>query len=934
MKKKTAFKVVLVVLFTLLVAIGMYMSYRANYLQTLEIGEEYLPVFQTNMEYKYQILGFNFILFLVVIFVQNLLIKRGLKPFFADEKKDMPKLPNKSIAYILAAIMSIVITKAVMEKYMLFINSIWTGTADPIFNMDLGFFFFQKPFVELVLMYAIGIIVLMSLYMALYYIIVFNVYLSGVDKEILKKSAFMKQLKLNAMLAIVLVAGVVFLKTYDIVFAQFLALKDADGAKLVGAGITDVTIRLWGHRILAAVMVVSGALIIKNIGRDNVRKILTSVLIVPVYLVGVFLVTVVFSTLFVNTNRLDKEAPYIGYNIEYTKAAYGLNIEEKYIDAVEEIKKNDLEENETVISNITLVDDELTLDTLESLQTNYGYYTYRNTKLAQYTIDGKDTAVYISPREILSSSDSNTANNKTYKYTHGYGNIISYASKVTTNGNVAYVQKNIDGSDAKIAVSEPRIYFGTETNHAVVTGDKTTEFDYPINSRNNAEYDYHGKAGIKLNLIDRIILTVMKRDVSIAFSDNVNDNSKVIMNRNVIERAKTIMPYLVYDKKPYMVITDEGKQVWVLDAYTVSNEYPYAQKSFVDCNGTKRDISYIRNSVKVLVDAYDGTTTFYITDETDPITMLYNRMYPSLFKKQDAIPSDIAAHFVYPEFLYNVQSKILEYYHNVTEDVLYRGNDVWEYADYSFTKTSAIENKIKPYYTMIKDGEGNNRIGLVIPYTNYGKQNIVSYVVGTTNNQGNNNLVLYKYSQGSNVIGPKQLEKVIEQDTAIQKEIESVNVTGTKVTKKLLIVPVNNSLLYVEPVYQQQLNEKNAVPLLKKVIVASGNKVTIGDNLEEALQKLVSQSATSITVENTDTLEDMIDTLIQANQDLKDSSKASDYEMMGKDIKKLQELIDQLGKLQEENKKESKEVNTKGNEITNTVSENSVGSIFNRNIVE
>ena len=906
MKKKSIIKVMLVIVFTILIGVGMAMSYRANYLQTMEIGKDYLPVFHTTMQYKYQVLGFNFVLFLMIIFIQNLLIKRGLKPFFADEKKEMPKLPNKSLAYILAGIISLLVSPVITQKYMMFMNSMWTGNADPIFNLDLGFFFFQKPFIEMMLVYAIGILVFLSIYIALYYIIVFNVHLDGVDRDILKKSAFMKQLKINAMMVIVLAAAMVFLKTYDIGLGQFLTLKDATATKLVGAGMTDVTIKLWAPRILAVVMIVSGALIIKNIGNNKLKKTIASVMIVPTYLVGLFIVTVGFSTLFVHNNRLDKEAKYIGYNIESTKAAYGLNVTEKDIENTENITNEDLENNTAIINNIALVDEKLTLDTLESLQTNYGYYTYRNTKLQKYAVNGEEMAVYVSPREIVSSAETSTANNKTYKYTHGYGSIISYASKVTANGNVDYLQKNIDYSDAKIPVSEPRIYFGTETNHAVVTNsNQTTEFDYPVTSKQNAEYAYHGNAGIHLNLLDRLILSVMKRDVSIAFSENFNTESKVIMNRNVMERAKTIMPYLVYDKKPYMVLTEEGGQVWVLDAYTVSNEYPYAQKSMIDVDGTKKEMNYIRNSVKVLVDAYDGTVTFYMMDEADPMLMVYNKLYPSLFKNKKDIPSDVASHFVYPEYLYDVQANMLEYYHNVTEDVLYRGNDVWDYATYSLTKSSAAENKMKPYYTMVKDAEDNNTIGLMIPYTAYGKQNIVAYLVGTVNSNHNIELALYKFSQGSNVIGPKQLEKVIEQDENISKEIESVNVTGTKISKNLMIVPVNNSLLYVETIYQQQLNEKNALPLLKKVIVASGNKVTIGNSLEDALKKLLSESATNITVDNTDTMEDVVDTLIDANKNLKDSSKANDYEMMGKDIKKLQELIDQLEEMQKEQQKEN-----------------------------
>ena len=921
-KKKSKLKVIIVIIFTMIVAMGLYMSYRSNYLQTLEIGENYLSVFQTNCKYYYQALGFHFVLFFILIVLQTVGIKKGLKPFFLDEKKEIPKLPNKSIAYIIAVILSLIVNHFVVEKYMVFANSIWTGTTDPIFHLDISFFLFQKPFIELLLLYGIGILVFSTIYMSIYYIAVFNIYLSGVDKELLKKSSFTKQLRINAFLIIVLVASMLFLNTYNIEFGQFLTLKDGLSTKLIGAGLSDVTIKLWGYRILSIVVIISGVLIIKTIGKENLKKVLCSILIVPAYLVGMFVIVLGFNLLFVNNNRLDKEMEYIGYNLEYTKSGYGLTIAEEELESAESITKKDLKENAEILQNITLVDNKTTLDTLESLQTNYGYYTYRNTKLQKYMVNGEETAVYVSPREIAASSGLTTYNNKTYEYTHGYGTIISYASKVDSNGNVKYVQKSLDDTDKQILVSEPRIYFGTENNGAVIINRSgKTEFDYPINSTKSKEYTYTGSAGIHLNFIDRVILSVMNRDINIAFSNSLNAQSKVIMNRNVVERAKTIMPYLMYDKKPYLVISDEGKQVWVLDAYTVSNEYPYSQKSLLEQNGSlKKEINYIRNSVKVLIDAYDGTTTFYIMDETDPIIMLYQKIYPELFKQKNEIPKDIIQHFTYPEYLYHVQSDILKYYHNVTEDVLYRGNDVWEYTTFTNNKTVGLDTKMKPYYTMVKSKDSKNKIGLVIPYTGYGKQNIVAYLVGTIDDNGALELSLYKYAQGSNVLGPKQLEKVIEQDETISNTIESVNVTGTKILKNLTIVPVNQSLVYVETIYQQQLNEKEALPLLKKVIVASGNKVTIGNTLEEALEKLVSQSATNIEVENTDTMNDLINTIIDANKNLKESTKSSDYEMIGKDITKLQSLIDDLQVMQEQNeKKQEKEATKKVN--NNQISE-------------
>ena len=912
--KNKKIKIIITLLFIIIVTTGLAISYRASYLQTLEIGSEYLDVFYTNVKYKYQIMGFNFILFFIVLYIENKIIKSGLKPFFKDENKDIPKLANKSISFIFSSLVSLIITSLFTDKMILFMNSIWIGTADPIFNMDIGFYLFQKPFIEFAIFYIIGIILFVSIYMSVYYIAVFNIHLGGIDKELLKKSKFIKQLKLNAILLFIAVALLIFLNTFNVLTSQFISLKDTLSTKLIGAGLSDVTIKVWGYRILSILVIISGIILIKNIDTGNLKKILYPILIVPGYLVSLFIVMILFSTIYVNNNKLDKEKQYIAYNIDYTKKAYDLNISEEEIETSDAITNKDIKQNKDVIDNITLVDKDTTLKTLNTLQTSSGYYTYKNTRIQKYSIDGLDTAVYVSPREISASSDVNTYNNKTFEYTHGYGAIISYASKLDTVGNISYVQKGFDIPNNNISVSEPRIYFGLETNNTIITNtNNKKEFDYPINTISNAEYSYSGNAGIKVGLLDRLILSITKKDVNIAFASNLNDNSKVLMNRNIIKRAKTIMPYLVYDENPYLIITDDGKQMWVIDAYTVTDSYPYSQKTDVKIEDSKKDINYIRNSVKVIVDSYNGTINFYITDYTDPLIMAYNKVYPTLFKNSKDIPEDIVKHFTYSKYLYDIQSEILKYYHNVTEDVLYRGDDVWNYARFSSKKVSGIESTIDSYYTMVKTDNEENKIGLVVPYTVHGKQNIVAYLVGTILDNGKMKLTVHRYAQGSNIIGPTQLEKVIEEDENISKEIQNISVTGTKVTKNLIIVPINNSLLYVLPVYQQQLNEANSIPLLKKVIVASGNKVTISDNLENALEKLVSQSATDIKVDNTDTKNDLINTIIDANKNLSESTKANNYEMIGKDITKLQELIKQLEKMQKEESKNNEDVLTSGN---------------------
>ena len=325
----------------------------------------------------------------------------------------------------------------------------------------------------------------------------------------------------------------------------------------------------------------------------------------------------------------------------------------------------------------------------------------------------------------------------------------------------------------------------------------------------------------------------------------------------------------------------------------------------------------------MLIDAYDGTIKFYITDKTDPIAMAYYNLYDGLFEDKDTqIPEYISNQFVYPKFLYKIQAELITRYHDVQPDVLYRNDDVWSIATNNISKVSTkTGTEIEPYYTMVQTIENAEpELGLVIPYTPYNKQNMLAYMVGTYEN-GQPQLKIYKYPSDSNVLGPMQLNTQLEQDERIASELESLNTTGTKITKYLIAVPIDNKILYIEPIYQQYINEEDSVPTLKRVIAASGNKVAIGNTLEEALTNLVSQYAVDIEVENTDNIDDLIDAIIRANKNVKESGQNGDWTMMGKDMDKLQTLIDQLNTLVEEKRKEEQE-NTQTNTINNNVMDN------------
>ena len=926
--KKMKTRVILVLLFIALFSVISYISLRGSYLEYKELGENYTEVFFTNLKYKYTIFGINFIALYFIIYMTTRGIKKGLKSFFDKEKKEMPKVPNKSIAFIISAVVSALMSSVIMKQIILCSSNASFGIQDPIYNFDIAYYMFQKPIIQMFLLYFMAILVGLTVYMALYYIIVFNKDFDGVDGKMLKQSSLIKKLIRNAVLIVVLFALMTLLNTTDILTSKMLTIKDGSDStqniEITGAGYTEVMIQRWGYLIFAFVMIFSAIRASKGFKEDNTSKVLKNLAIIPGYLVVLFLVIIIFNVVFVNSNKLDKEKEYLAYNIENTKNAYKINIEEKSLENSGTITQKDVDENTDVINNIRIVNEDTVLKTLEDNQTGTGYYSYRNANIAQYKIAGQYKLVYVSPREIKNSG--RTYSNKTYEYTHGRGQIVASATDVSETGNLNYIQKDVSGEDDKLGTVNQQIYYGLETNNIVATNTKNRK-EYDYTDENNKEYisSYQGQSGLSLNFIDRVILGIKTGDLNLAFSSEVTNESKILINRNIIKRAKIAMPYLIYDDNPYTVVTDEGKTVWVLDAYTVSSQYPYSQFTSIEHDGIKEKINYIRNSVKVIIDSYDGTMKFYVTDKTDPIAMAYRNVYKTLFEDLDTeIPADIAQHFVYPKYLYNVQAKMLKTYHNVKPDVLYRTDDLWDFAKYNSTVISKSTGTIlEPYYTTVNNGDVEE-VGLVQIYTPSSKQNLISYLVGTTNGS-NNVLKLYKFSEDSNILGPMQLDKQLEQDETISLAINALNTTGTKVTKDIVVVPVNNTLLYVESIYQTMLNEEVKVPALKKIVVASGNKVAMGNNLKEALQNLLSKDASNIEVENTDDIDGVIDALVKANKNLSESTSNNDWELVGSDIKKVQGLIDTLEKLkeQEDKKKEALEKeNKQSNSINNVVEEN------------
>ena len=918
-KKKITLRTLLVLAAIIIFTLFVIITLRAEYLNIQGIGKEYVSVFIQNIKNKGQVALATFIITYILVYMSNKFIKKGLKSFFDEEKKEMPKLPNKSLSLVIGLVVSVVATIFLTESYTMFANAAVFGKTDGVFGSDIGYYIFTLPFIQNIMIAAMILFIGLTAYTAFYYIVAFNTCFDGVSSETIKKSLFLKQLVLYLLIIVTIFALYIIISSQNILTGDMLSIQDADETKLAGAGLTDLTIKLWGYRILAITIILAVIRFLVYLRKQNFNQCVASIAIVPVYLICMFVLMTGFQFMHVGTNELDKQKDYIKHNIEKTKDAYGININQTDIASYNSITYDEIEKNKEVIDNIPLISSEVTLSMVEEQQESNGYYSYDRTALANYN----NRLIYITPREILNDLGV-SYNNRTLKYTHGYSVVASTATDSNKDGYAEYLLSDYTGKGEGITINEPRIYFGLETDSIIATNTEFgQEYDYPITGTKYQENVYDGKAGLKLNFWDRLVLGVSNKDLKLAFSSYITEDTKIITNRNILERVQTILPGIRYDENPYLVITDEGKLVWVIDGYTTSNQYPYAQMTVLtDETGAKEKINYIRNSVKVLVDAYDGTTTFYITDRTDPIIMTYEKMYPKLFAETE-IPNDIKEHMIYPKFLYEIQARMLGMYHDVSEDTLYRGDDVWKITSTTSNTSGASMN---PYYTIVKTVDYKEaELGLVVTFNKEKKQSITSYLVGTYRN-GKPELHLYKFSSNSNVAGIAQLNNQIEQDATISAELETLNVSGMKLIKEMKIIPIEDTLLYIEPIYQVMLNEDEEIPMLKKVIVASGNTVAIGNNLTEALANLFTDYAVDFEFVDTEDIEALVDAVIRANNNFEESMNAKDLEMVGKDLNKLRTLINQLENArtkelekEAELEKEQKETETSVEDLINKV---------------
>jgi len=619
-------------------------------------------------------------------------------------------------------------------------------------------------------------------------------------------------------------------------FLQQFDLLQAHTGAVYGAGFTDVNITLWMLRILCVLAVLAGIMFVVNMKRKKYAKILTiPALMILIGVVGTG-ASYLVQNFIVSPDEINKESEYLARNIEYTQLAYQLDdVDVKSFAADNTLTAADITENAETINNIRVNDFEPAQQFYNQTQSIRQYYTFNDVDVDRYMINGKYTQAFLTTREIDESKITDTWLNRHLKYTHGYGIALSRVDQVTASGQPAVLIGNIppESEVEEITIERPEVYFGELSKEYIIVGTDEQEFDYPDGDSNKYTY-YEGDAGIRLNFLNRLLFSIREGSMKLFTSSNIDGDSRIIINRNVMDRVRQIMPGLSYETDPYMVTVD-GKLYWMIDAYTFSSYYPYSEPY-----NAETGINYIRNSVKVVVDAYNGDVDFYVVDEKDPIAMTYAKIYPTLFKSFDKMPEGLKAHLRYPNTLFQIQASVYGKYHMEDVNVFYQSEDAW---DIAYEIYGMDKQQIQPNYYIAKlPGEEKAEFFNSIPFTPKSKQNMTALMVARNDGANYGELVLYQFPKGRTIYGPEQIEAQIDQNTEISKEFSLWNSSGTKYRRgNMFVIPINTSLLYCEPVYLEASN--SSIPEVKRIIMAYDDEIAYEETLAECLVELFGDKA-------------------------------------------------------------------------------------------
>lgn len=828
---------------------GTFLNFITDYLWFKELG--YTQVYLTKLFTQLKIAIPVFVILSILLYTYLRTIKKDYykKVDVANSKVNEKKI--NLIALGASAGISLLITLALSTNMwfdiLRFFNSTSFNILDPIFNQDLSFYIFQLPFISQIYSLLIMFIIILVIMTVVFYLFLMsvrrprlrevseeenpydNIFRRGLDKENGKELLLiaLRQLTVLGFLFFIILGAGYYLKQYDLLYSV--------RGVAYGASYTDIHVTLWVYRVMIVLSLLSAFLFAIGLKAKKFKLALAGpVLMIVVSIVG-NIGALAIQNLVVAPDEISKESEYLGYNIEYTQLAYGLSeISEKEFPVEMNLTSEDIDKNVQTIENIRINDYGPTTQFYNQKQGIRQYYKFNDVDIDRYMVNGKYTQTFIGVREIDETQLAQSWINQHLVYTHGYGIALSPVNSVTATGQPELLVQNLPPRSQveEIELTRPEVYFGELTNNYIITNTEEAEFDYPSGD-DNAETFYEGTAGIKLNGANRLLFAIKERSMKLFVSSNLGSDSKILMYRNIHERIRKIAPFLQFDKDPY-IVTSEGKLYWIMDAYSTSANYPYAEP-YMDSR-----TNYIRNSVKVVVDAYNGDVTFYLVDETDPVAETLGKIFPELLTPISEMPDDLKLHLRYPQTLFNIQAEVYRVYHVNNTTVFYQGEDRWDIGNQIYGNQTVSMDSI---YTVMKlPDQDEEEFILSVPYTPRSKPNMAGLLVARNDGENYGELLIYKLPKQVSVYGPMQVESRIDQDTEISKEFSLWGQQGSSYIRgNVLTIPIENSLIFVEPIYLQADNE-NSLPEVKRVIVVYGDRIAYKPTLKEALESLFGET--------------------------------------------------------------------------------------------
>jgi uncharacterized protein len=832
----------ILVLVLLLITLSGLAKMVALYTDWLWFDEvKYTQVFLTILLTRAGIFGVAALTLFVVLYVNAGIATRSAAPDVFWQLDNQLRVPRqevfeRALARALPALLAFVSVFAGLAAggYWQTVVGWWQqvpfGVTDPLFDRDVAFFVFTLPAWRLLVGWATVLTFASLVLTTLVHLLRGRVVLTNRRLRVLAGAR-----------SHLLVLGAIglFVKAVDFWLDRF-ELVYSPGGVVSGATYTDVYARLPVLSALAAMAVVVAVAFLCQIRRPRRHLVAAALAVmVLVWVVGLGFYPALLQRFRVAPNELAAERPFIVHNIRMTRLAYGLDrIEALEFAAGEDLDEPALRRNQKTIENIRLWDHRPLLQTYGQLQEIRTYYKFVDVDVDRYTLNGNYRQVMLSPRE-LSSLHLQSRNwiNDRLTFTHGYGLVVGPVNRVTEQGLPEFFAWDIPPSIRQgfPAIKRPEIYYGELASGYVIVRTRAQEFNYPAGDQ-NVYTRYAGNGGIPLSSWDRkLAFAVRLGELKILLSDDLLPESRVLMHREVTQRVRRIAPFLRFDDDPYLVVTVDGRLVWMLDAYTVTARYPYADP-------TAHVGNYIRNAVKVSIDAYHGAVDFYVADPTDPLIRTLDRAFPALFKPLDVMPTDLRGHIRYPEMLFRIQAQKYATYHMGEPQVFYNREDLWALPQRT---VGGRTEEMEPYYTIMRlPGERKEEFILLTLFNPARRDNMIAWLAARSDPPNYGRLIVYLFPKHRLVYGPRQIDARIDQAPAIARQLSLWNRAGSTVIRgSLLAIPIEQSLVYVQPLYLAAA-EQGAMPELRRVIVAHGNELAMEPTLEQALGRLFGEQPT------------------------------------------------------------------------------------------